>query len=188
MSATPNPVLDAQELLHLAILDSQATRHDLAIAKLKIAAGQEPGNAKVQYLLAAEYAEIGLFDRAIEGMTRAVTLDPTLWTAHFQLGLLHYTQGRLSEATANWLVLDKLDGGDPLRLFKDALLKLNGGDKAGATEILEQAALNAASNAALTRDIQRVLANVRERAASPGSSGAPPPHMVANRYGEAGED
>ena len=192
-STRTEPELDADELLHLAILDSKAGRHDVAIAKLKQAAEQAPGNAKIHYLLAAEHAEIGLFDRAIDGMNKAVSLDGELVTAHLQLGLLYLTQGRPREAESAWARLDRLGPDDALYLFKSALLKLEAGDPAGAVPMLEDAAKNVRGNPALVKDIQRVLANIKPVAASDaGSSKAaaksPPAHLLATKYSESGND
>lgn len=188
VSAKPKPVLDAEELLHLAVLDSQAGRHDVAIAKLKVAAEQAPEHGKVHYMLAAEHAEIGLFDRAIEGMTRAIKLDPTLDTARLQLGLLHYTQGRMEEARAAWAGLDKLAPDDALFLFKSALLRLGDGETADAMDLLERAARNVKGNPALGHDIQRVLANIRARTSTPDAPKSTASHLLATKYGESAKD
>lgn len=188
VSAKPKPVLDADELLHLAVLDSQAGRHDVAIAKLKIAAEQAPENGKIHYMLAAEHAEIGLFDRAIEGMARAITLDPSLDTARLQLGLLHYTQGRVDQARGAWEGLDKLAPDDALFLFKSALLRLSAGETAETVELLDRAARNVKGNRALGHDIQRVLSNVRARAGTPEAPKANTSHLLATKYGESAKE
>lgn len=49
-------------------------------------------------MLAAEHAQIGLMDRAIEGMNKAVQLAPSFMTAHLQLGLMHYSKGDIEAA------------------------------------------------------------------------------------------
>lgn len=196
MSQAAKPaVLDAEELLHLAVLDSQAGRHDVAIAKLKLAAEQAPNNAKVHYLLAAEHAEIGLFDRAIEGMKKAVALGGAPDTVHLQLGLLYFTQGRVKDAAAAWAQLDRLGPDDALYLFKSALLKVDAGDPAGAVPLLERAAQNVRGNAALAKDIGRVLGNIRSAAAAapaattPAAAPAKPAaHLLATKYAESGND
>lgn len=187
-TTAPNTGLDADELLHLAILDTQAGRHDAAIAKLKNAAEQAPGNGKIHYLLAAEHAEIGLYDRAIEGMKRAVQLDTGLDTAHLQLGLLYFTQGRAQEAEAAWAKLDKLGPDDSLHLFKTALLTLHAGDTAGCIRLLERAAANVRGNPALANDIQRMLANLRRQADPKAAAATPAAHLLATRYGDPGND
>lgn len=198
MSQAAQPaILDAEELLHLAVLDSQAGRHDVAIAKLKLAAEQAPDNAKVHYLLAAEHAEIGLFDRAIEGMKKAVSLGGAPDTVHLQLGLLYFTQGRGKEAEAAWAQLDRLGPDDALFLFKSGLLKVDAGDAAGAVPLLERAAQNVRGNAALAKDIGRVLGNIRAAAAAgPAAAKAgaavapakPAAHLLATKYADSGND
>ena len=63
-----------------------------------------------------------------ERLTAGVALDPRLWGAHFQLGLLHSTSGRLDEALRAWAPLDALAEDHPLRLFKTGLERLEQGD------------------------------------------------------------
>ena len=104
---TTTSQLDDSELLHLAIRASQNNRHDDAIGFLKQALELAPGNAKVHYMLGAEHAEIGLYDRAADEIAKAVELDPGLVTAQFQLGLLHMTSGRITEAENVWKPLEK---------------------------------------------------------------------------------
>ncbi|HEX9810946.1 MAG TPA: tetratricopeptide repeat protein, partial [Burkholderiales bacterium] len=120
--STPN--LDDEELLHLALNASSENRHEEAISYLKQALNLAPANAKAHYMLGAEHAQIGLYDRATEEMAAAVKLDPDLVTAHFQLGLLHITSGRAKEAEDAWKPLDRLDREHPLHLFKTGLLHL----------------------------------------------------------------
>ena len=83
--------LDAEELFHLAMKASEEGDREKTISYLKRSIASQP-QAKSIYILAAEYAELGMMQRAIEGMQRAVELEPTLWTAHFQLGLLFLSQ------------------------------------------------------------------------------------------------
>ncbi|MEW8228417.1 MAG: tetratricopeptide repeat protein, partial [Candidatus Thiodiazotropha endolucinida] len=80
--------LDSDELMHLAM---HAENHEQAIDYLKRVLEISEDNGKAYYLLGAIHAEIGMYDRATEEMTRAVELEPDLPTAHFQLGLLHVT-------------------------------------------------------------------------------------------------
>ena len=49
------------------------------------AAERNPKNAEARYLLGAELAQAGQYERAVTEMKAAVGLQPTLFTAHFQL-------------------------------------------------------------------------------------------------------
>lgn len=152
--------LDTEELFHLAVLDSQTGRHDEAIKKLKEALAHSPDHAKANYFLGAEYAEIGLFERALEVMGRAVRLDPSLVTAHFQLGQIHYAMGNIAAAKECWQPLDSEGQVGGLQAFKNALLHIADGDHTQAIETLDRGIALAPENPALVLDMQRVKANV----------------------------
>jgi tetratricopeptide (TPR) repeat protein len=149
--------LDADELLHLAMAAAKQDRHEDAIGYLKRAIEMDPNHAKAYYFLAAEHAQIGLYDRAVEEMEKSVQLDPSLHTAHFQLGLLHLSSGRASEAIAAWRPLDQLGESNPLFLFKQGLECLAKDEFGACREYLTKGiALNVA-NPDLNADMQRVI-------------------------------
>ncbi|MBL4705424.1 MAG: hypothetical protein JKY54_12955 [Flavobacteriales bacterium] len=152
-------LLDADELFHLAIKASDVADHEKAIRFLKLSNQKDP-QAKTAYLLAAEHAEIGMFDRAIEEMAHSVELDPTLWTAHFQLGLLHFTQGRAPEAAAAWSNLDVLGEDDALFQFKSGFVLLSEDNLIQAKDCIEKGIELNIQNPALNGDMKRVLADI----------------------------
>lgn len=103
MSSTQH--LDGAELLHLSIEASGRKDHGAAIGYLKQALDLPAGTmamsgdyAKYLYMLGAEYAQIGMMDRAQENMAKALEMDPDLHTARFQLGLLHITCAQPAQA------------------------------------------------------------------------------------------
>ena len=159
MSATE---LDADELLHLAIRSSQASQHEEAISYLKRALEGEPDNAKVHYMLGAEHAEIGMYDRAAEEMAEAVKLDPDLVVAQFQLGLLHITSGRVNEAQQAWQALDSLGDQHPLYLFKTGMLHLAKDEFDACIQNLEKGISLNNANEPLNKDMQRIIDNVKD--------------------------
>lgn len=176
-------LLDSDELLHLAVIDSRDGRHDAAIAKLKQALINEPSHARAQFMLAAEHAEIGLFDRAIEGMLKAVELMPTLSVAHLQLGLIHFTMGNVEKARTAWLPLDHSGADDPMRLFKEGLLQLSESNPGEALRLLKSSLPAATGNPALARDISRVIANIESQVGAKADPGtADPGHLFAHKY------
>lgn len=188
MNDRPSPLLDAQELLHLALRDIESARHDAAIAKLKEACALDADDASIQFLLAAEYAEIGLHDRAVEGMKRALQINPGLEIARFQLGLVHYAKGQISDAAEAWEPLDQLDDKHSLRLFKSALLNIAGADYGSAIPLLEKALTAEPAIPALRSDISRLLDNAREQQKSTASSDdVSPGHALLHRYGNTGD-
>jgi tetratricopeptide (TPR) repeat protein len=176
--STPSK-LDDQELLHLALRASTENRHEEAINHLKRAIEIAPDNAKVHYMLGAEHAEIGLYDRAVEEMSKAVQLDPNLDTAHFQLGLLHITSARLDDAEKAWKALDKLGENHPLYQFKQGLLHLARDEfDAAITALRKGVSLNNA-NPALTRDMERMIAEIEARPNASAATSAKPTAAAA---------
>jgi tetratricopeptide (TPR) repeat protein len=187
MQTAPDTHLDHDELLHLALIDMKAGRHDGAIDKLKRALTLMPDDANVLFMLGAEHAEIGLFDRAAEEMERSIGLNPDLHIARFQLGLVHYRQGRITQAKDAWHPLEKLGSDNSLFLFKSAFLKIQEEALPDAIMLLEQSLAAEANNAALRREIEKVLSNVREHL---GKKEPEPPteatgHLFAHRYDDA---
>jgi tetratricopeptide (TPR) repeat protein len=155
--------LDAEELLHLALKASGENGHEESITYLKRALELKPNEGRLHYMLAAEHAQMGLYDRAAQEMTKAVELDPSLVTAHFQLGLLHVTSGRVEEAEAAWRPLDKLGEGHFLRLFKSGMLHLVRDEFKESAECLEKGIQANTFNEALNNDMRKVLRDVQER-------------------------
>ncbi len=153
--------LDVDELLHLAIRASQQDQHEQTISYLKQALEVAPDNGKVHYMLGAEHAQIGLYDRAVEDMTTAVKLDPSLTTAYFQLGLLHITSGRVDPAIKAWQPLDALGKENPLYLFKTGLVHLARDEFDACVENLSKGITLNTFNEALNKDMQRVIDEVK---------------------------
>jgi tetratricopeptide (TPR) repeat protein len=158
--------LDADELLHLALDASNKDNPESAITYLKRALDLEPADARVHYLLGAEHAQIGMYDKAAEEMAHAVSLNPQLYTAHFQLGLLHLTSGRTEEALHAWTALDALDENNFLFIFKCGLSHLIRDEFQACIECLERGIAANTVNPALNNDMLRVISEVRVRIAA----------------------
>jgi Flp pilus assembly protein TadD len=166
--------LDADELLHLALLASNQDKHEESISYLKRAQNQSPKEGKIFYMLGAEHAQIGLYDRAAEEMAKAVELDPNLHTASFQLGLLHMTSGRVDQATKAWLPLDTLGSQHPLYLFKTGLLHLARDEFEPCMDNLREGIQLNNMNEALNRDMSRVISDVEKLLGTAKPTAAPP--------------
>lgn len=151
------PALDSEELLHLAINASENSETEKAIGYLKRALDITPDDGKAIYLLGSLHADIGLYDRAIEEMTRAVQLDPGIDVAHFQLGLLYLTSQKAEEATNAWSHLDYLDESNYLYLFKEGLISLINDDFTGCIQKLKQGIQNNQINAPLNNDMLKMI-------------------------------
>jgi len=173
---------DNDECLHLAIEAVGRGDHGAALGYLKEGAARYPADARIAYMLGAEHAQIGLYDRAEAEMTRAIELDSGLHTARFQLGLLQLTQAKPAEATQTWLALDNLPEGHALRLFRDGLTAL-AGDRYDDARSQIQAGLAANDfSQELNRDMENLLARIPNQS---GQHDAPPEntgHVWLNAY------
>lgn len=167
--------VDDDELVHLAIEASREQRHGDAIAYLKQVVERSDSNYKAVYLLAAQHAQIGLNDRAIEGFRKALELEPKLAPARFQLGLLLLCNARVDEALAAWQPLDALDESDPFLHFKRGMERLCRDDFAGSEESLKRGIELNRTNPSLNKDMQGVLERIAAHLAGtqPAASGQP---------------
>lgn len=149
--------LDTEELFHLALRAIEQQQHPEAIELLKQALARDPKQGRLHYLLGAEYAQIGLYDRAVAAMEEAISLDASLYTAVFQLGLLYLTQGQAEAAVKAWAPLEKLDPQDPLYLFSRGLQHLAKDEFDACREHLQKGIALNQSLPVLNRDMQLVL-------------------------------
>lgn len=185
---TPAHTLDADELMHLAIAASGRNDAEQAITLLKRAVELDPRHAKAHYLLGAEHAQIGLFERAAEEMRRAVEIDPQLHTARFQLGLLLLTSGQAHAAEEAWRGLDVLGAQHSLVLFRDGLLCLARDEFDECVRLLRAGMSANRDNAPLNVDMQRIADAVQARIAAAGGGleadpdGADRGHLLLNAY------
>lgn len=152
--------LTQDELLHLAIESTRKGEHGAAISYLKEGVERFPEDGKLAYILGAEFAQIGLYDKAELEMARAIHLEPELYTASFQLGLLQLTLGKVNEAKSTWINLNSLPHEHSLYLFKTALEQLAEGHYHAARQLIEQGIAANDFSPDLTRDMQNVLLSI----------------------------
>lgn len=184
--------LDASELFHLAVEASRRDDHGVAITYLKQALDLPAGTtassadyARMVYFLGAEYAQIGMMDRAQEQMARAVEMDPSLHTARFQLGLLLITRGLVDQSLEVLAPLATLGEDQPFFHLRAGLEHLVNDEFTPCRErLLKGMHLNQVSpdfNAALNGDMQKLL-----NALPAQDSAAPPQPENAEQDVEAG--
>ncbi|HWM69320.1 MAG TPA: hypothetical protein VNO35_22210 [Steroidobacteraceae bacterium] len=118
--------------------------------------------AETRYLLGAELAQAGHYDRAVQEMRAAVQMQPDLHTASLQLGLLLLTMNEPSDAITAWQPLDRLDERAALRLFKGGLEALIHEDFERCIRLLTQGIAANTTNPALNRDMNLVIARARD--------------------------
>ena len=161
-------LLDQDELMHLALRDISSGAHESAIEKLKKALTVTPDDPRLQFLLAAEHAEIGMLDRAKEGLHTTLQLDAKLHPARFQLGLLELMSGNGTAAEEIWQGLEELGPENGMVLYSQALLIAQTEDKDQAIALLKKAIEVETDNPSLRREMEKSLELLRN-APSPAS-------------------
>lgn len=153
--------MDVDELLMLAVRAIRQNNSKQAMEYTKRALDTAPDNAQAHHVLGGLHASNGDFAQAVGAMTRAVELDPQLAVARFQLGLLHLTSGRVPEASTIWDPLETLGEDHPLHLFKKGMLHLVANEFQQCIDDLERGISLNTENAALNRDMHKVVERAR---------------------------
>ncbi|WP_215796538.1 tetratricopeptide repeat protein [Paludibacterium paludis] len=153
-------ILDADEIFQLALNLVSDNQHAEAIALLKDGATRYRSDARLHYLLGAEYAQIGLYDRAAESLETAAALDPSLHMAVFQLGLLRLTQGQPDKAISAWKGLDGLEDTSALPHFRKGLEHLIADEFDACRDSLKKGMEINTALPALNHDMQQILDRV----------------------------
>jgi tetratricopeptide (TPR) repeat protein len=176
--------LDVEELFHVALEASRTDRHEQAITALKKAVKLQPQGARQHYLLGAEYAQIGLYDRAMAEFAETVRLAPDLHIARFQQGLLLLTSGKAADALTALAPLANLGAQEPLRFFAVGLTKLTEDRFAEAIEALEEGIRLNAANPALSADMRALIDRIKAATQTSGTATAPAVagHLLLNTY------
>jgi tetratricopeptide (TPR) repeat protein len=151
--------LDAEELFHLALKASDDGDREKSISYLKQSIALEP-QANSLYILAAEYAELGMMHRATELMRQALELNPELWTAWFQLGLLYLSQNYIQEARSAWDNLVELGEDSYLHHLATGMNLLIDEKIEDSLEALAQGMEMNDDNPALNGDITNIINSV----------------------------
>jgi tetratricopeptide (TPR) repeat protein len=142
------------------------------LAELESAVRAESANAQLRHLLAAEYAQVGMYERAAVEFREVLALNPAAHVARLQLGLLELTSGKPSEAINTWRPLEALPEGTALKLFKRGLEALIRDDFAACSRLLQQGIQANESNPPLNQDMRRILAKLPpQTVAEPSSAG-----------------
>ncbi|WP_228722598.1 tetratricopeptide repeat protein [Acinetobacter pittii] len=154
---------DADETLKLAIHASEHGDTHSAIRYLTELLNIQPDHGAACYFLAMQYAEIGLFERAITTLQHAVEINPTFDIAQFQLGLLYLQTQQTLEAEQIFSGLS-LSSHDPaLTAFSLGYLALFKEQIPNAIHHFQEG-IAVCSNDALSNDIKRVIAQVENAA------------------------
>lgn len=182
--------LDNEELLRLALDAINGNRDAEAVVMLKILLEREPGHVFGQYLLAAQHAQLGMFNRAEAGFRAAVKGAPDLAVARFQLGQLLVMKGEMAEAAA--IMAPLVAQPDALGAYARAMTAATVDDTPGALAELEAGLALPQEIPALAADMQRLHAQLQQTlvlagATIPLASGSPPAAPIfLTGYGREG--
>jgi len=152
-------VLDSEEYLHLAIHATQNNQHHAALEYLHKSLELTPENPVAIFLLAAEHAELGLYNRAIEGMEKTIELDPTIEMAFYQLALLYLQQGLADKCPPLWEHLRTESNEACVKLFSEGMLLLET-DREAALALINEAVDTTTANAFLQKSIESIRNNI----------------------------
>ena len=155
--------LDAQELLHLAMFAASKENHDDALGYLKQALAQEETNPNITLMLAAEYAEIGMYERALEFFDKTILLAPELKVAQLQASLLLITLDRLEPAQTHLAELIELGEANYFGLFALGLQALIDEKLENAKAFLQKARELNQENLPLNDDINKIIEQIELR-------------------------
>ena len=153
----PNTALDPEELKFLAIQASRSKQADQALLFLKQAISAKPQDGELYYLLAAEHAQLGMYDRATDEMEHALLLSPGMHTARLQLGLLYLTLANVEATSRTLEPLSTLEADNCYRLFSDGLLHLMHDRFPACRDALTRGIARNTQNDALNGDMQKIL-------------------------------
>lgn len=146
--------LDNEELLRLALDAINNGRDADSLVMLKTLLERDPKHVHAQYLLAAQHAQLGMFERAEAGFRAAVAGAPDLAIARFQLGQLLVMKGTIEEATQ--MLAPLANRGDALAAYARALVAAANEDAPTAVRELDQGLALPQEIPALAGDMQRL--------------------------------
>jgi len=148
---------DAEEYFHLALHASALGDHHACMTYLEEVLQKEPANARAIYLRAVQHAELGLTQRAIAGIKRALIIEPDLELARFQLGLLLLFD--INEPTEAKCYLERLriSQDRALRAYAEAMIAVVDNEPALARQHLAIALSESSPDAPLAALMRRVF-------------------------------
>ena len=152
-----NQKFDSEELLHLAIHASLNGRIDDAIVKLKELLEVDPSNSNAHFLLAADYAEIKLFDKSRFHYREVLKLRPDMSAARIQFALLLTALDNLDEAAQVLEYFSGLEDESYEMFIHDGLIALHQERMPEAKSALLRAIESNSDNAVLNNDLKKIV-------------------------------
>ena len=153
--------MDANTLFDMALQASQANDTQKSIGFIKEAFDQSPDDARMWYMLGTLYADIGIYDKAVQNMQKALEVDSKYGIARFHLGLMQLISGDQQAAELTWGPLDALGKSHHLCLFKSGLLKIADDDVEEGIALINTGIENNHLNESLNKDMEMVVENAK---------------------------
>ncbi|WP_455205854.1 tetratricopeptide repeat protein [Kaarinaea lacus] len=153
--------LNSDKLFDLALQASQANDTQKSIGLMKNAIDQSPQDARMWHMLGTLYADIGIYDKAVVNMEKALKIDENYNIARFHLGLLHLTSGNQDKAESTWLALDELGETHYFTLFKTGLLEIVNEEIHKGIKLIEEGIARNRLNESLNKDMETVIEHAR---------------------------
>ncbi|WP_160153382.1 hypothetical protein [Microbulbifer sp. ALW1] len=165
-----NQKFDSEELLHLAIHASLNGRIDDSIIKLKQLLEVDPDHSNAHFLLAADYAEIKLFDKSIFHYREVLNLRPEMSVARIQFALLLTALDNLDEAAQVLEYFSGLEGDSYEKYVHEGLIALHHERMLEAKSALLKAIEINVDNAVLNDDLKKIIDGIEANFASDDSN------------------
>jgi len=185
--------LDNEELLRLSLEAINGNRDAEAISMLKHILSRDDDHMYATFLLAAQHAQLGMFDRAEAGFRAAVALAPDFPVARFQLGQLLTMKGAADEVRE--VMSPLFDGTDALAAYARGMAAIAAENAEEGIRELEAGLALPQEIPALAADMRRLSDNLRQNL--PGTIEAPavaseiapaPAYLAGYGYGRSGND
>lgn len=110
--ATPPAPVRGSVLYNDGARAYQSGKPELAAKSLRAAIQENPDLVMARFLLAQIHREKGDYSAAVEQYQRVADLDPSVFTNHYNLGLMYHLLSRLQEAVTAYLQAIRLNPND----------------------------------------------------------------------------
>lgn len=154
--------LDNEELLRLSLDAINNGRDADAVVMLKLLLERDHHHVYAIYLLAAQHAQLGMYDRAEAGFRTVVTSSPEFGIARFQLAQLLVMKGAADEAQR--ILAPLLGQSDALGAYARAMHAAADENLDVALRELEEGLALPQEIPALAMDMQRLVAQLHQGA------------------------
>ncbi len=150
-------MLDAEEYFHLALHASGMGDHHACMTYLEEVLHQQPRHARAIYLMAVQHAELGLTQRAIAGIKTALSLEPDLEIARFQLGLLLMFDNNQPREAKDYLERLCVSKNRALRAYSEAMIAMADNEPVLARQKLAVGLSESSPDSRLSQLMRRVF-------------------------------